>query len=166
MYVVTDRSVANASGDTAQRERLLGFAHIDGVCFVSHVAGEVRPFNGNRSDTSDIESSLRTRYHLACSVGEVSALEKDGMESMIEIHWQHARRIGESKLLVRPLELEFCYTLEHMQHDVLEDLVALIPPNGFPILDNTSFVPAVQPEGFRLPLKPEQLRSLAWMLSR
>ena len=142
---------------------------MDGVSFVSHVAGvagEVRAFNGNRSDTSDIELSLRTRYHVACSVGEVSALEKDGMESIIEIHWQNARQICEAKLLVRPLEMEFSYKLEHKERDALEDLDALIPPNGFQILDNTSFAPAVQPEGFRLPLKPEQLRSLAWMISR
>ena len=99
-------------------------------------------------------------------MGEVSAVEKDGMESIIEIHWQNARRICEAKLLVRPLEMEFSYKLEHMQRDVLEDLDALIPPNGFPILDNTSFAPASQPVGFRFPLKPEQLRSLAWMLSR
>ena len=158
--------MANSTGDDAQRQRLLGFPRVDGVSFVSHVAGEVRAFNGNRADTSDIELSLRTRYHVACSVGEVSAVEKDGMESIIEIHWQNARRICEAKLLVRPLEMEFSYKLEHMQRDVLEDLDALIPPNGFPILDNTSFAPASQPVGFRFPLKPEQLRSLAWMLSR
>ena len=38
--IASDRKVANSSGDDEQRERLLGFNRVDGVSFVSHVAGK------------------------------------------------------------------------------------------------------------------------------
>ena len=86
MFASIDRDIANTNAcvNPDLCRNLLGFDYIDGVCFVSHVAGQPpRAFNGTGRSTEDIFASLLTRYKVNIASGVMSPLEQMGMESEI-----------------------------------------------------------------------------------
>jgi hypothetical protein len=93
-------------------------------------------------------------------------VEKDGMESLLEVNVEAARKNCEGKLRQRPLASEFSFCMEKADASAVEDVNSFIPGGGFTLKSNAEYEPSAQPKCFKLPLLPEQLRSIGWMLSR
>ena len=115
-------------------------------------------------ETQQIFSKLTARYELACSQGEVPAFEQNGIESCLEICPLRAQQRCLSDLNVHPVSHSLEFRLEDARFESLDDGQSDMPCLGFPIQSNLDIAPSPQPPNFLLPLLPEQLRSLSWMI--
>jgi hypothetical protein len=171
MFASIDVDLANDSGYFSRhdelRKELLGFECVNGLSFNSIAPnGEPRAFNACNVETQQIFNKLTARYELACSQGEVPAFEKNGIESCLEVCPAHALQRCIDKLNVHQLSHSLEFRLEDARFEALDDGQCEMPCTGFPIQDNLAICPSSQPPNFLLPLLPEQLRSLSWMIER
>ncbi len=171
MFASIDVDVANCLGHSPHankmREKLLGFEYVNGLSFNSIAPnGAPRAFNACNVETQQIFNKLTARYELACAQGDVPAFEKNGIESCLEIFPARALQncIGQMNCCHLSHSLEF--RLEDARFHALDDGQSEMPCLGFPIQNNLAISPAAQPPNFLLPLLPEQLRSLAWMVQQ
>jgi hypothetical protein len=171
MFASIDVELANECRHTDRydrmRKELLGFEVVNGLSFNSIAPnGEPRAFNACNVETQQIFNKLTARYELACSQGEVPAFEKNGVESCLEICPIRALQSCIGQLNVQHMSHSLEFRLEDARYEAWDEGQSDMPCMGFPIQNNLAISPSAQPTNFLLPLLPEQLRSLSWMIQQ
>lgn len=144
--------------------------HVDAVAFASFAAGaNPRHFHAQRMNTKDVLATILNRSDAEVATGALPNAEPNGMQTTISIHPSALCVRMLSKLAAPPGKYEVLLRLHAVGGGV--DAANACPGANFAcarVKDNDDVESAAQPETFLdgCELRPEQLRSLAWMMQQ